>query len=317
MRHKPKSATQRAKVEDEALPVGGAPPVDIPAFDKIQPRAIPEQTEAQQLPSQHQRPARSPEEIQADLKKATELFSQGQVTAPQNTPAQAQGLPDAAPGASPVAPPPSPVTPDPAPQAQTTIPANSPQQPPAPPAPEPELDEPGGPTVGDFRDYPWDVYQKEVQKKSSDFNTPKIRKAIEDRVAPIPTANLIMYESVDRVYPIIPGTLEVTFRSLTAQEDMMIKDKMFEVQGSDRYVLDTLILMTLTCGLKVFNGATLPDHMKTDDVGNLVVDEDRLKVKMGVIQRLSLQVVSLLSVVYGWFDEHIRSQMVDEILKKS
>ena len=290
--------TKKAKVEDDALPVGGAPPVTVPSFDAIPRRAVPQHTEEQQLPTQGQNPPRAPEAIKADFERAASLFNTRDNATTSSNPVSLDDV-------SPTADPP-----------RTTIPANSKVAKKSVVDDEEDRDYDDGPTVGDMRDYPYDSYRKEVERQNITFNTPEIRKAIESRLEPIPTEHIVLYESVSQRFPIIPGTLEVTFRSLTAGEDMAIKDAMYKIVGSDRYVLDTLILMTLTCGLKSFNGAALPDHMITNEAGNRVLDEERMSVKLEAVKRLPLQIVALLSITYGWFDEAIRGLLVKEILGK-
>jgi hypothetical protein len=268
------SPTQRAKIKDEDLPVGGAPPIkDLPRFDKMPPpRPMPENVEKAQLPQARQ--ARSPEEIKSDFQKLAEMTQQQQ----QPTPPQE---------------------------------AKSPPPPKEEPAPE---EDDSGPTLGDLNDFGWGAYHDNLQDES-DYRKPEVREAIESRCAEIEIGDLILYESVNQRHIIIPGQLEVVFRSITASEDLAIKDVIYRTVGSQRYILDTLTLMTLCCGLKTFNDAELPDHMEMKD-GERFFNESRFNEKMKVLKGLSLPVVSLLSVAYIWFDQRIRRQLVMGVLGK-
>lgn len=328
------SATQKAKVGEDALPVGGAPPVPMPSFEEAlgRRRATPRHVEEQQLPRQGgPNPPRSPEEIKADMEKATALFSKGQVTDPNNPPdpSQAATLPDVAPNAQsveidpqghiahdPMSIPAQGNIPQPQqPQQQQTIPTPEIQQ---KVVEEAAKDVAGvdddGPTLGDLRDYPWKSYSNAMQREA-DYQRDDVREAIEARLKDVDVSDMILYESVSQLHPIIPGRLEVDLRTLTPEEDLYIKNEVYAIEGSDRYVLDKMVLYTLTMGLKTFNGREMPDHMTMVD-GERQVDVDKLAMKTRIVTRIPIQVVSLMSVVYGWFDNRMRRKLVSGVLGK-
>jgi len=295
------TSTQKAKVKDGSLPVGGAPPVDIPRFDQLPRRtgAMPAQREAEQMPQPNKRAA---EEIKADFLAAQAALEQaqktGQAPAATGTPGAAQGIQDA------VDQPWPPKEPMPQ-QAQAPVQSEAPA-------------EGEGPTVGDVQEhnneFGWNAYHAALQE--SNFDTPELRRAIEGRCPEISIEDLILTESVTQRHLIIPGKLEVVFRSLTTEEDMSIKKYMYELTGSDRYILDSLTLMTLTCGLVSFNDAPMPDHRIRKD-GEEETDKDLLAAKMVRVKGLPLSIISLLTVVYTWFDQRVRKQLVVEALGKS
>jgi hypothetical protein len=270
--------TQKAKLSEEDLPVGGAPPVEIPRLDQGLARPVSKEV-TDQMP---QRIRRSGDEIKQDFQTAMRVMKEGNLMAPQNKPEDAQELQDTGPSA-----PPPPTAPLPA---------------------DPDSEE--GPLVGDLREFPWEAYNEAIQ---GDFNREDIKEAIESKLTPIRTNDIILYESVEQHHVIIPGTLEVTLRSLTAGEDLFVKEELYKLEGSNRYVLDNLILLSLTCALKVYNGATLPDHMVTQGADK-AVDVDRFREKLAVLKKQPLAVISLLSVVNNWFDLRVRNQIVKEIL---
>ena len=302
------TATQKAKVADDKLPIGGAPPVDIPPFESMLPnRAIPRSVEEQQLPGQAQRPPREGAEIKKDWETAASLFTKGQFTNPQNTPDQAAGLPNVAAHAQ------QPVGQHPA-HDPASIPAQGmPQAPPAVAQPEPPIpaqpapeDDTDGPTLGDFRKHeaPLRSYSMAMQREAN-FDREDMRKAVEGRLDDVAVENMILYESVSQLHPIIPGKLEVVFRSLTPEEDLFIKDELYNITSSDRYVMDMMVLMNLACGLQTFNSVAMPSHLK-EKAGERTVDKDLFDKKMKIILKIPIQVVALLSVVYGWFDPRVR-----------
>lgn len=303
------SATKRAKVKQGDLPVGGAPPVDIPPFQEVAAkRAIPQHIEEQQLPVNHEK--RAPEEVKADLEKAMELMSRGKVT-PTGTPEEAVALQD-----TPVERPPQKrVLAQPEPE---TPPATTPRVEDPPTLPD-DIEE-DGPTLGEISStggsFAWEEYHTAMQEKS-DFRRPDIRKAIEERSGEIDVEDLILYESVSQRQIVIPGKLEPVFRTLTTAEDLAMKDWVYKLQGSDRYILDTLTAMTVTMGLKTFNDAELPEHRKPNEAGELVPDKNLFEAKMRIVLGLGAPVIGLLSVAYKWFDERARKTLVSGVLGKS
>jgi len=272
------SATQKSKVKSDDLPVGGAPPVTMPNFADAaaQRRAVPARVEEQQLPVNNQR--RSPEEVKADFEAATALISKGMEGAAETSTETA----------------------------------------PEPPKPESSFDEDDGPTFGDLRgstSFDWDEYHATLQE-TSDFRRPEIRKAVEARCTELNIEDLILYESVSQRQVIIPGKLEPVFRSLTTLEDLALKQWVYELRGSDRYILDTLMAMTLTMGLKAFNDVDLPDHMKKDESGERAPDKELFEAKMKIVKNLGSSIVGILVVTYKWFDERVRRTLITGVLGK-
>jgi len=291
--------TRKAKIQHDELPVGGAPPVDAPAFKDAPKRAMPQHVEEAQLPANHQK--RSPEEVKADFEKAAAIMSRGQVTS-TGTPDRAVSLQD-----TPVAA-----------QAAVAQP-ETPQPDPSEPLPDAIESDDDGPTFGDMRStgsFAWEEYHAAMQEKS-DFRRPEIRRAIEGRSGDIDVEDLILYESVSQRQIIIPGKLEPVFRTLTTAEDLAMKDWVYALKGSDRYILDTLTAMTITMGLKSFNDADLPDHRAPNEAGEMVPDEELFQKKMKIVTALGASIVGILSVSYKWFDERVRKTLVTGVLGKS
>lgn len=185
--------------------------------------------------------------------------------------------------------------------------------------PEKAEDPEGGPTLGDLKDDPpwdWGGYRGAMEQSEKTFQDKGVREAVEARLSELPIEDIVLYESVSQRHEIIPGVLSVTFRSLTASEDLALKRMTYETSGSDRYVLDRLILMTLTCGLVDYQGHPLPDHL-VDKEGRKQFDVDAFNAKFAEVERLGLHVIGMLSVVYSWFDERVRNTLIDGMLKKS
>lgn len=174
--------------------------------------------------------------------------------------------------------------------------------------------------------------EKQVGKTGSDFaddframigdddafdvlKDPERRKRIESRLEPLDIVELIVQGELRQNIPIVPGKLEVVFRSPAIDEDLAIKRLMFEEKGGERYILDKYVLMNLTLGLVSINNQELPTHL--DKSG--LFDEDRFLKKFGRVKRLPLQLVADLGIQYLWFDIRVRRLLSDhtEPLKNS
>jgi hypothetical protein len=134
------------------------------------------------------------------------------------------------------------------------------------------------------------------------LNNPKRRKTIEDRIRPMDITEIILHGEVHQVVPIVPGKLEVTYRSVSGEEDLAIKRMMFGETGGDRYLMDKFTLMQLTLALKSINDDELPTHL--GDKGT--VDEEKFIKKFEKVIKFPLQLLGDLGVQYLWFDERVR-----------
>ena len=149
------------------------------------------------------------------------------------------------------------------------------------------------------------------------FSNKKIRKRIEKGLASMAVEDLILHGEVvqdvtlirNRANPDRPK-LWVTFRSVSAIEDLAIKKRFYDDEGPDRYMLDRYSIMNLCIGLKAINGKEQPPHL--DEEGEF--DDEAFKKKFRKIARMPHQLLAFLVINYLWFDERVRKILVTEEL---
>lgn len=140
------------------------------------------------------------------------------------------------------------------------------------------------------------------------LNNPERKAAIESRLVPMDLTDVIMYGEVRQDVPIQPGKLEVTFRSVSGDEDLRVKQMMGTEQGTDRYMLDKFTLMQLALGLVAINGRELPTHLD----GNKKFDEAKFLEKFEKVVRFPIQFLGDLGINYMWFDRRVRELFVGQ-----
>ena len=149
------------------------------------------------------------------------------------------------------------------------------------------------------------------------FNNPKIRKRVEKGLKKMEVEDLIMHGEVVQDVTLISNKIDpnrpklwVTFRSVSAIEDLAIKKRFYDEEGPDRFMLDRYSIMNLCIGLKAINGKEQPPHL--DENGEF--DDDEFKKKYRKIARMPHQLLAFLVINYLWFDERVRRILVTEEL---
>jgi hypothetical protein len=137
------------------------------------------------------------------------------------------------------------------------------------------------------------------------------REAIEKRCTPMDVEELLIRGEIHQVVPIIPGKLEVDFRSMSGAEDLFVKRRLFGLKTSAQAVLDTLTVMNLTCSLTSINRRPLPTHLDKDND----IDDTLFEAKMKLLLRLPIQLLADLSVNYSWFDRRVKKLFVTDEIK--
>lgn len=152
-----------------------------------------------------------------------------------------------------------------------------------------------------------DLY-KELQEVLDDptqwnlLNNPKRRKEIEERLSPMDITDVILHGEIRQTIPIVPDKLEVTYRSVSAEEDLSVKQMMFGESGGDRYLMDKYTIMQLTLAMVAINGEDLPTHLNDKKK----FDEVKFIAKMEKVTRFPIQLIADLGIQYLWFDERVR-----------
>jgi hypothetical protein len=135
------------------------------------------------------------------------------------------------------------------------------------------------------------------------------REAIEKRCTPMHVEDLLINQEVRQDVPLIPGRLEVTYRSISGSEDLFVTRRMFGVKGASQYIMDLLSAMRLCSAIYAINRRPLPSHLKEGEP-----DEDLFKAKLALLMKYPIQLLADLSVNYSWFDQRVKRLLViDEI----
>lgn len=146
------------------------------------------------------------------------------------------------------------------------------------------------------------------------INNDEQREIIEKRLEPLSLDELFTTGSITQNVPILPGKLEATFRSLSAEDDLTLKRlAMKEAKGlevSDQYLLDKFSLMTIIAGLYAINNNPFPDYR--DVQGHF--DEELYWAKFHLISRYPFNMLATLGVHHFWFDIRVRKLFVMESL---
>jgi len=157
-----------------------------------------------------------------------------------------------------------------------------------------------------------DMYEelRDIIGNSEQFNllnNPKRRKEIEARLSKLDITDVLTYGEVRQDVTVRPdGKLVVSYRSVSAEEDLAVKQMMFGETGGDRYLMDKYTIMQLTLALVSINGEELPSHL--DDRKKF--NEEKFLKKFEAVVRFPIQFIADLGVQYLWFDERVRQLFV-------
>lgn len=138
------------------------------------------------------------------------------------------------------------------------------------------------------------------------LNNSEQRDIIEKRLKPLDIGDLIINGFVEQAVPILPDKFFPTFRSMTGEEDLVLKRLIMEesrsVTGIDRYLLDKHAFMTTVLGVVKINGNPLPSHQ--NERGEF--DEKKFWTKFNKMVKLPFHMLTSLGVNYYWFDLRVR-----------
>lgn len=138
------------------------------------------------------------------------------------------------------------------------------------------------------------------------LNNPKRRKEIEGRLTPMDITDVILHGEIRQTVHIVPNKLRVSYRSVSADEDLAVKQMMFGESGGDRYLMDKYTIMQLTLALVSINGEELPSQLNDKKK----FDEAKFLDKFAKVARFPIQFIADLGIQYLWFDERVRKLFI-------
>jgi hypothetical protein len=136
------------------------------------------------------------------------------------------------------------------------------------------------------------------------------REAIEKRCKPLDITDFISLGEVRQDVPIIPGKYTPTFRSISGDEGLFIKQLMSKERGSDQFIMDKFAMLNLTAGLFAFNGTPFPTHLKGDEP-----NEELFLAKFKRVSKLPFAILTDLSQNYLWFTRRVDKLLVIDNIK--
>lgn len=146
------------------------------------------------------------------------------------------------------------------------------------------------------------------------LNTPDQRKIVEDRLKPLDIDELVMKNRVKQRVPIIPGKFEVTYGSMTGEDDLelkrliMLQSKAAEV--TERYLLDKYAFMAITCGVVAINNNPLPSHLDNENR----FDEKLFWEKYDWMMQRPLHMLASIGVHHTFFEMRVRKLFKAELV---
>lgn len=140
----------------------------------------------------------------------------------------------------------------------------------------------------------------------------KLKKAIESRLAPIDIGQYLMSGEVKQEIIIVPGKLEVVFKSVTDLEESYVDTVISKEPGtlSNRQFLRKMNELALCIHLHSVNGNKWPTVLDGDGTINEQAVESRLRH----IHKLSSPVFNMLTQNLSWFIERINDSLTASAL---
>jgi len=148
-----------------------------------------------------------------------------------------------------------------------------------------------------------EVFADGMQRVQKLLSNKRYQKAVKGLCEPMSVRDILDSGEFRQTVPIVPGELEVEFRSMTAEEDLGVKKIMSEFSDvSDRYFWDLFTLYQQAVCLVSINKQKLPGHL--DDKGK--ISKDKLNEKVRYIMAMPIQLTATIGMHLYWFDLRVR-----------
>lgn len=148
-----------------------------------------------------------------------------------------------------------------------------------------------------------------LRDRNDIINNDREREAADARAGGVDVMQGILDGEYTQVVPVVPGKLDVTYRTVSPAEDQAIRLYIFKLTSTDgRYesvAAELYALLTLTCGLVQLNGNRLPAH-HTREGFTVKVNEEVLAAKLNLVLGYPLPLLHALSTHQFWFDQRVR-----------
>lgn len=217
---------------------------------------------------------------------------------------------------------------------KATAAQQTPPTPPAPPTSESSEEAPSKPaeTKKSVTKLSDDEAQRLTETSDIDFdlmmqrlrndvlNNEEERKAVESRVKEMNLTDGLVTGEFKQLVPIMPGKLEVVFRSISPLENEEIRQKLLEQQLEDEKLANSTVLgerygfMQTVAAVHSINGQEMPKHLGTDK-GVRVFKWDTFTKKVQLFMGYPSPLIHSLSTHAYWFDLRVRKLFSSTALK--
>lgn len=154
--------------------------------------------------------------------------------------------------------------------------------------------------------------QDAVEEEEVLTTTEKLQRAIEGRIDAIDIGEYLMSGEVKQSVPIIPGKLEVVFRTVSDLEESHI-DNLISKEPSDltnRQFLRKMNEYALVIHIHSVNGNKWP----TIQNGDGTVNDQSIEARLKHVRKLSSPVFNLLTQNLAWFTERVNEGLTASAL---
>ena len=142
------------------------------------------------------------------------------------------------------------------------------------------------------------------------LNNDEQKTLIEERCSPITLSEYVMNGFVRQRVPIVPGVFEVTFQSMSLEDELTLKNLIAKeanaLELSDRYLVDKYGYMGLAVGLHMIHSEgkdkPFPSHLNNEGV----FDEKLFWEKFRRVLRLPFHLAASLAINFFWFEVRVR-----------
>ena len=147
-----------------------------------------------------------------------------------------------------------------------------------------------------------DLVAESMRKAQKTLLDPEIQAKVKAKCEPLSVEDMVKMGEFRQKVP-IREDFYITFRSISAEEDLELKKIMSEVDFvSERHFTDLYSFYQQTVGIVSVNGNALPTHI--DEGGKL--DKDKLDEKIKYLLKMPIQMAQALSMHYYWFELRVR-----------
>lgn len=140
----------------------------------------------------------------------------------------------------------------------------------------------------------------------------KLRQAIEKRITPIDIGQyLLSGGEITQNVPIIPGKLEIKFRTITEYEEGWVDTYLGKQKDlTNRQVLRALNECSLACYIESVNGVKWPPAVGRD--GQVI--PQNIDERLSRVRKFHSSIFALLVQNLGWFVERVNKSLTTEAL---